>query len=104
MDETTPEAPTARHRKARHRRKSTSVPIRAQILSPKRTTKQLAERSSSGLSTQVKRLIRNGSFGTRFAHVKHTAPRDAQNVKYVRIGQMNTFLGVGTACKFNSRA
>ena len=29
---------------------------------------------------------------------------DAKNVKYVRIGQMNTFLGVGTAAKFKSGA
>ena len=29
-------------------------------------------------------------------------PGDAQNVTYVRIGQMNNFLGVGTACKFDA--
>ena len=37
-------------------------------------------------------------------HIKHTPPGDAGNVRYVRIGQMNTFLGVGTASKFNSGA
>ena len=47
----------------------------------------------------------NGSFCTRFANTLNTnIPRDARNVKYVRIGQMNTFLGVGTACKFDSGA
>ena len=36
--------------------------------------------------------------------IKLTPPGEAQNVKYVRIGQMNTVFGVGTAAKFDSGA
>ena len=47
------------------------VPLRARILLPKRTTKQLGDRSPSGLSTQAstptKQLLRNGLFVTRLA-------------------------------------
>ena len=62
----------------------------------------------SGLSIAIKRLIRNGSLGTGRAitncHVKHTPPRDDRNVKHVRNIQIDTYLGIGIARKFDSGA
>ena len=112
MDETPPEEPTARHR-GPNKGGNVQCEIESTVTFPQNEQPSSLRCSPSGLSTQgrtpTKRLIRKGSLGTQLAvtepsYSTQTPPGDAQNITYVQIGQMNTFLGVGTACKFDSGA
>ena len=58
----------------------------------------------SNETVDMKRLPWHAIGNHQTVILNKTPPRDAQNVTYVQIGQINTFLGCGAASKFDSGA
>ena len=111
VDETSPEAHTAGPNKGRNI-PQIDVRLKARVLFPEMNNqsawRELAKWLKHPSKHSNKTVTKNGSLGTQLAITEPSystyTSRRPQNVKYVRIRQMNTFLGVRTACKFDSGA